>query len=177
MSVTADLLPPSALPQERALSLAVKRASEVETPLRRLWSAADCPDGLLPWLAWSLAVEPWDAAWTPPQKRAAISAAYTVHARRGTIAAIETAVNALGYGAAVIVESAAAPFTFSVRLESPASGVGEAQLREVEEVARRTKNARSHLRSIISSLSAGAANFSAGATTTGMTLTVYPAPA
>lgn len=175
MSVTADLLPPSALPQERALSLAVKRAAEVDTPLRKLWIAADCRADLLPWLAWALAVEPWDTAWTEDQKRAAISAAYTVHARRGTLAAIETAVNALGYGAAVIEENAEAPFTFSVRLESPAAGVGESQLREVEEVANRTKNARSHLLSLISVLAAGVGNYSAAATTTGITLTVYPA--
>lgn len=174
MSVTADLLPPSALPQERALSLAVKRAAEVDTPLRKLWIAADCPAELLPWLAWSLSVEPWDAAWTEAQKRAAIASAYAVHARRGTLAAIEIAVNALGYGNAIIEENTEAPFTFSVRLESPAAGVGEAQLLEVEEVANRTKNARSHLLSLVSVLSAGVGNYSAAVTTTGITVTVYP---
>lgn len=172
--VTADLLPPSATPQERAISLTIARLAEVPVPVRNLWSAADCPADLLPWLAWTFAVEPWDAAWNEPQKRAAIAAAYAVHAKRGTIGAIELAVNALGYGAAEINENVDAPFTFTVRLVSPAAGVGADQLREVEAVALRTKNARSHLVSLISVLDATPATRTRAVTLTGEIITVGP---
>lgn len=176
--MTPDLLPPNATKQERALSLSIARAATPDAgAIRRVWNADECPESLLPWLAWAMGVDHWDSAWTEAQKRESIRAAFEVRRTRGTIGAIKRAVASLGYGDAVIEENVAAPFTFSIRLASTPSGVGEAQLREIEAVALRTKNARSHLVSIISVLAAAPEHVSAGATITGMVVTVYPAAA
>lgn len=149
--MTPDLLPPNAAPQERALSLAIARAAGLPAPLRALWRPDTCPASLLPWLAWSLAVEPWDSAWTEMQKRAAIAASVEVHRRKGTIGAIKTAIRALGHNA-VVEEGAPGSFTFSISLVAGADGISSAVMAEARTIALRTKNARSHLSATVTRL-------------------------
>lgn len=59
-----SLLPPNATELERALELLIDaRIGDISTPLRDLWSAENCPEALLPWLAWALSVDQWSADW------------------------------------------------------------------------------------------------------------------
>ena len=81
-----SLLPPNATPLERALERAADR--EIDVPIRKLWSAADCPAALLPYLAWALGVEDWDSDWPEPLKRAAVAAAFRIHREKGTLAGL-----------------------------------------------------------------------------------------
>ena len=91
-----DLLPRNATTQERAMANTVARISSVQTPLRSLWSPQDCPADFLPWLAWGLSLDIWDASWTDAQKREAIAASVEVHRRKGTIGALKRALQAIG---------------------------------------------------------------------------------
>ena len=90
----ASLLPPNATAFERALEAAL--AQNVEVPIRKLWSAADCPVELLPYLAWALGVEEWDPLWPVAVKRAAVANAFAVHREKGTLAGLKRVLSTAG---------------------------------------------------------------------------------
>lgn len=93
-----DLLPSNATPLERALA-DVDGTRLLATPtsfIASLWDPATCPALLLPYLAWALSVDVWNPDWSEATKRAVIAASPAVHRRKGTRAAVEDAVGALG---------------------------------------------------------------------------------
>lgn len=99
-----SILPPNATASERAIEAAVQRAADVATPIDRLWSPAECPAALLPWLAWALSVDSWDSAWPEARQREVIAVSVEVHRRKGTVGSIKRALAAMGYGDAVLRE-------------------------------------------------------------------------
>jgi phage tail P2-like protein len=102
--MSETLLPDNATPQEIALDMATARLGDVPVDIRTVMTPSDCPAPLLPWLAWALSVDEWDAAWTEETKRVAIAASIGVHQRKGTRAAVRAAIDAAGYGDADIIE-------------------------------------------------------------------------
>lgn len=118
----SDLLPPNSTPVERALATIGKEIIDLAVPLRDLVNPATCPVNLLPWLASSLAVSPWEDSWTEAQKRGVIASAYLVHRQRGTLAALKRALEALGVAAEVVewwqAVPEATPHTFRVDVET-----------------------------------------------------------
>lgn len=98
------LLPPNATEAERALEQATARIGDLPTPLRGLWDPDTCPAHLLPWLAWALQVDIWDAGWSDDIQRAVIRGAIEVHRRKGTPWAIKRALANAGYGDATLSE-------------------------------------------------------------------------
>ena len=91
-----DLLPPNATLLERAVDAASARLDELGVPVSDLWNPARCPLALLPWLAWSLAVESWDPDWPAELKRRACAEAFAVHREKGTVAAINRILRLIG---------------------------------------------------------------------------------
>lgn len=83
-----SLLPPNATPLERAIE-AGARAGDVDAPLSPLWNPATCPLDVLPWLAWGLSVDSWDADWTEGAKREAVATSIDLHRRKGTRLSVE----------------------------------------------------------------------------------------
>lgn len=144
------ILPPNATALERALSGTSARLSDVPVVVRELWNPDACPAAHLPWLAWALSVDDWNAAWSDAQKRAVVAASYTVHTQKGTVGAMRAALGALGYAielAEWFQESPpAAPYTFGVTAELGAAGLDARMWDEITAVALSAKNARSHLR-------------------------------
>jgi len=146
----SDLLPPSARPQARALSLAIARAGEVTTPVRTLHDADTCPAALLPWLAWAESVDEWDTAWTEARKRSAMKASRAIHERKGTVGAMRRAVDALGYDIDITEwfqrTPPADPYTFGALIvvdQEPLAN--EAAFAQIINVANAAKNLRSHM--------------------------------
>lgn len=90
-----SLLPPNSSALMRAMEQAVQ-VPALPVPIRSLWNPASCPEHLLPWLAWSLSVDDWDAAWPLEVKRAVVASAIAIQRRKGTIGAVRTAVAAFG---------------------------------------------------------------------------------
>ncbi|MEW6488628.1 MAG: phage tail protein I [Thermodesulfobacteriota bacterium] len=120
MSEPADLLPPNATPQERALARAAARVSEVPVPVAALWNPATCPAALLPWLAWALSVDHWESGWSEAVKRAAIGESLGLHAKKGTPWAVERAFVVAGAPNATVVEwweYAGDPYRFQVEID------------------------------------------------------------
>lgn len=99
-----SLLPPSATPLERQTAHALGQLGDLDVPLRDLWNPDTCPARLLPWLAWSVAVDDWDQTWPESTKRAAIARQADLHRRRGTPWAVKRALASIGFDAVELIE-------------------------------------------------------------------------
>ncbi len=79
------ILPPNATKLERAIDqIIAARLSGVPVEIDKIWNPATCPAALLPWLAWGLSLDLWNADWTEAQKRAAVADAIRFQQRKGT---------------------------------------------------------------------------------------------
>ncbi|AIR03400.1 tail protein [Cedecea neteri] len=147
-----SLLPPNALPAERALE-AANNSLVLAVPLtiRDVKNPDTCPLHLLPWLAWEYAVDFWDPAWTEAQKRQVVKDAAYVHQHRGTAGAVRRALGAVGYPTKVVewFEDAprAEPYTFRVEVYST-EGINAALYEQIRRQVNKAKNLRSFLASI-----------------------------
>lgn len=143
----SDLLPINATKQERALSMTTARAGSVPVPVGELWDPYTCPLAVLPWLAWSLSVDPWDSTWSEGQKREAIAESIAVHRVKGTIGALKRALQAIGYEC-VVNDQTGTPYVFRVGIDVTTGAAVEQAYAQAEAIALKVKNARSHLLSI-----------------------------
>jgi len=82
-----SLLPPNTSDAEHALEDSLRMDVDLSA-VGTLWDPATCPAGVLPFLAWGLAISRWDAAWSEAEKRAAIADAIPFHKRKGTRAIV-----------------------------------------------------------------------------------------
>mgnify|MGYP001074390049 CR=1 FL=1 len=89
---------------EHALDLAISRLAHVPIELPALWDATECPEHLLPWLAWALSVDSWDPEATDAEKRALIQSNQERHKKKGTAGAVLSALSEAGYAGATIIE-------------------------------------------------------------------------
>lgn len=143
----SDLLPLNATKQERALSLSTARAGSVPVPVGDLWNPYTCPVGILPWLAWSLAVDPWNSEWTESQKRSAIAESIAVHRVKGTIGALKRALEAIGYEC-VVNDQTGVPYVFRVGIDVTNGSAEDKAYTQARDIALKVKNARSYLLSV-----------------------------
>lgn len=84
------LLPPGSTALERRFDQVSAFLLDLPVDIRDLWSPWDCPLSHLPWLAWGLSVDIWDANWPEWVKRAAVADAITFHQHKGTAASLRT---------------------------------------------------------------------------------------
>lgn len=175
----ASLLPPNSTALEKALEQATASIGDIPTPLRQLWDAYTCPAELLPWLAWSYAVDQWDDEWTTQQKRETVNQAILIHQKKGTPKAMKTAIAALGYQLELVEwwqtngEHPPGTFGIDIRVEN---GQTMAATQTLLAAIKQTKNARSHLWGIRYQLaSRGQQRISAGQGL-GLMLHVQPLP-
>jgi len=96
-----NLLPPSATPLERHVAATLAALGQLRVPLRDLWDPYACPIDLLPWLAWTVAIDDWDESWPEDVKRAAVADQVALHRRRGTVWAVKRAVRRSGLTAEI----------------------------------------------------------------------------
>lgn len=172
--MSKDFLPPNATESERALADVIGDELTIPVPTAKLWSARDCPAGVLPWLAWALSVDAWSEDWTEARKRAAIANAVTVHQRKGTVGAVRRAIEPLGYDV-VVDEDTGEIFTFAVRLVTDAANpVTAADQDEAERLALSAKNARSHLAGVASQTNISRALTLGSVALSGEVSTVWP---
>jgi phage tail P2-like protein len=156
MMTEAALLPPNATPLLSALATVSARVGDIEMPLAQLWDPQACPMPILPWLAWALSVDTWDADWTDDIKREAVALSIAEHRRKGTRFAVETVLGRFDQLAAIVewheTMPRGAPHTFEVILPmvtapGAAPGGTRASAAFAEQVIReisRTKPLREH---------------------------------
>lgn len=144
-----NLLPPNSTQFERQFSVAFARVSAVETPARTFNLPLQAPAVVLPWLAWERSVDDWKKSWTETQKRQTINNAHYVHCHKGTIGALERALQNLGIQAVVQewfnMSPIGQPYTFSIQIQVNQVGANESQIKDLMQVINNNKNLRSHL--------------------------------
>lgn len=145
-----ELLPPNATEQECALAETVSRIGDVPVVVREMWNPDTCPANLLPWMAWAFSVDDWNDGWTEAQKRGAIKTSVNVHAHKGTIGAVKTALGSLGYDLTLTEwfqkTPVGDPYTFTATVSVDQTGIpSNAVYESIVSVANSTKNLRSHL--------------------------------
>lgn len=147
-----SLLPPGSTPLELSLEKTVAKTFELPVAVRELWNPDTCPLDFLPWLAWSYGVNKWNTHWSETQKRGAVRNALFVKRYKGTYAAVESALNALGYSLRVVEwwqESPKAdPYTFRIDIVIVDTGIDEPMYDTIQQIVSDTKNLRSHLSNI-----------------------------
>jgi phage tail P2-like protein len=82
------LLPPNARSLERAIEAGFGQLADVPAPIRDQWNPATCATALLPFLAFGVSIDFWDATWTEAEKRTAIAGAIDAQRRKGTPASL-----------------------------------------------------------------------------------------
>lgn len=90
------LLPPNSTALEQELAQGSVTLDRIDpAPITSIWNAWSCPAALLPWLAWALSVDHWDATWPEVRQRQTIADSPAYHRRKGTVAAVTQAVDLL----------------------------------------------------------------------------------
>jgi phage tail P2-like protein len=147
-----SLLPPNASQLELALeAMARARIDDIGVPLRDLWSAEHCPEGLLPYLAWALSIDQWDPAWPLNIRRARVASAIAIQRIKGSSRSLEDVIASFGGSVAkrewFEETPRGVPHTFKllVTLGGQSAAVPSAEFIDavITEVAR-TKPVRSH---------------------------------
>ena len=172
-----SLLPPNATPLERALEGTFRASVEaISVPVRDLRNPERCPEALLPWLAWALSVDNWNAQWPEATKRAVVARSIAVHRRKGTAGALRQAIRALGHGIRVRewYEYGGKPYRFRLAVELTDRGLTDAEQSEILLTAEQAKNARSWLEQLIIHLTTRGEIRYASALQSGDQCTVYP---
>jgi phage tail P2-like protein len=164
----------SVLEQRAAEACAV--ISDLSVPLRDLWNPWRCPVKFLPYLAWAFSVDRWEETWSETVKRQAVSDAFWIHQRKGTVAAVRRVIETLGYSMTLQEwwEVADPAGTFRLEIDLNDIGITEPMIKELERIIGDAKPVSRHISQLTLSVStAGAANIGC-AIFDGEVITVYP---
>ncbi|EMI0368563.1 phage tail protein I [Serratia marcescens] len=172
-----SLLPPGSSQLERRAAEACAGISDLSVPLRDLWNPARCPVKFLPYLAWAFSVDRWDEKWTAAEKRKAVTDAFYIHRRKGTVAAIRRVIEAMGFSMSIAEwwEVADPRGTFRLTIDVNDVGITDEIVRELERLIGDARPVSRHIAGLnIKTVTSGKI-YSAVASYCGEILTVYPA--
>ncbi|MCO7538336.1 phage tail protein I [Pseudomonas asiatica] len=89
-----SLLPNNATRLEKILEVARDFGLDPEE-IRGVADSARCPPNFLPWLAWAMKVEGWEAAESETQQRDLANQAIPIHKTKGTVGAVKRVLRAV----------------------------------------------------------------------------------
>ena len=165
----------SSLLEQRAAA-ACASISDLSVPLRDLWNPWKCPVKFLPYLAWAFSVDRWEETWSETEKRQAVSDAFWIHQRKGTVAAVRRVIETLGYSMTLQEwwEVADPAGTFRLEIDLNEIGITEPMINELERIIGDAKPVSRHISQLmLSASSKGISNIGA-ALFDGEIITVYP---
>ncbi|SBX00355.1 tail protein I [Klebsiella pneumoniae] len=170
------MLPPGSSALERRLAQACSGISDLNVPLRDLWNPWKCPAKFLPYLAWAFSVDRWEENWTETAKRQAVSDAFWIHQRKGTVAAVKRVIEGLGYSMTLNEwwEVADPAGTFRLEIDLKDIGITEQMIAELERIIGDAKPVSRHISQLTLSASAYGTAHIGAAIADGEVITVYP---
>ena len=166
----------SSLLEQRAAA-ACASISDLSVPLRDLWNPWKCPVKFLPYLAWAFSVDRWEETWSEKEKRQAVSDAFWIHQRKGTVAAVRRVIETLGYSMTLQEwwEVADPAGTFRLEINLNDIGITEPMIYELERIIGDAKPVSRHISQLtLLQHSRGLASIGA-AVSDAEIITVYPA--
>ncbi|WP_238875349.1 phage tail protein I [Klebsiella quasipneumoniae] len=174
--MTSSLLPPGSSALERRLAQACSGISDLNVPLRDLWNPWKCPAKFLPYLAWAFSVDRWEENWTETAKRQAVSDAFWIHQRKGTVAAVKRVIEGLGYSMTLeewwkVADPAG---TFRLEIDLNEIGITEPMIYELERIIGDAKPVSRHISQLTLSLNVTALASIGSAFIDSEVITVYP---
>lgn len=173
-----SLLPRNATALERQAAQALAQIQRVPIPLRQLYNPELCPPPLLPYLAWAFSVDRWDSQWPEAAKRAAISSAYYLHSRKGTLGALRRVVEPLGFVIEVVewwqTDPKGPRATFALNISVSESGITEQMYQELTSLIDDAKPLTRHITRLDISLETHVDIYAAVAIDDGDQIDVYP---
>ncbi|EPY8416397.1 phage tail protein I [Klebsiella pneumoniae] len=174
--MTSSLLPPGSSALERRLAQACSGISDLNVPLRDLWNPWKCPVKFLPYLAWAFSVDRWEETWSETEKRQAVSDAFWIHQRKGTVAAVRRVIETLGYSMTLqewwkVADPAG---TFRLEVDLCDIGITEPMIYELERIIGDAKPVSRHISQLTLSARSDAQTFIGAAVFDGEVITVYP---
>ena len=139
----------SSLLEQRAAA-ACASISDLSVPLRDLWNPWKCPVKFLPYLAWAFSVDRWEETWSETEKRQAVSDAFWIHQRKGTVAAVRRVIETLGYNMTLQEwwEVADPAGTFRLEIDLNDNGITEPMIAELERIIGDAKPVSRHIAQI-----------------------------
>nr|DAQ09026.1 MAG TPA: tail protein [Caudoviricetes sp.] len=164
----------SVLEQRAAAACSV--ISDLSVPLRDLWNPWRCPVKFLPYLAWAFSVDRWEETWSETVKRQAVSDAFWIHQRKGTVAAVRRVIETLGYSMTLQEwwEVADPAGTFRIEVDLNDIGITEPMIKELERIIGDAKPVSRHISQLTLSASAYGTAHIGAAMVDGEVITVYP---
>ncbi|HEB5251124.1 TPA: phage tail protein I [Klebsiella pneumoniae] len=164
----------SVLEQRAAEACAV--ISDLSVPLRDLWTPWRCPVKFLPYLAWAFSVDRWEETWSETEKRQAVSEAFWIHQRKGTVAAVRRVIENLGYSMTLQEwwEVADPAGTFRLEIDLNEMGITESMIKELERIIGDAKPVSRHISQLTLSASVYGIAHIGAAVVDGEIITVYP---
>lgn len=165
----------SSLLEQRAAA-ACASISDLSVPLRDLWNPRRCPVKFLPYLAWAFSVDRWEETWSEKEKRQAVSDAFWIHQRKGTVAAVRRVIETLGYSMTLQEwwEVADPAGTFRLEVDLNDIGITESMIKELERIIGDAKPVSRHISQLTLSLSVTALASIGTAFIDSEVITVYP---
>ncbi|HBQ9157464.1 TPA: phage tail protein I [Klebsiella pneumoniae] len=165
----------SSLLEQRAAA-ACASISDLSVPLRDLWNPWKCPVKFLPYLAWAFSVDRWEETWSETEKRQAVSDAFWIHQRKGTVAAVRRVIETLGYSMTLqewwkVADPAG---TFRLEIDLNDIGITESMIKELERIIGDAKPVSRHISQLTLSLSVTALASIGTAFIDSEVITVYP---
>ncbi|EOG1992193.1 phage tail protein I [Klebsiella pneumoniae] len=164
----------SVLEQRAAAACSV--ISDLSVPLRGLWNPWRCPVKFLPYLAWAFSVDRWEETWSETVKRQAVSDAFWIHQRKGTVAAVRRVIETLGYSMTLKEwwEVADPAGTFRLEVDLNDIGITESMIKELERIIGDAKPVSRHISQLTLSASTDSIVSIGTAAFDGEVITVYP---
>ncbi|EWD01093.1 hypothetical protein X657_4214 [Klebsiella pneumoniae NB60] len=165
----------SSLLEQRAAA-ACASISDLSVPLRDLWNPWKCPVKFLPYLAWAFSVDRWEETWSEMVKRQAVSDAFWIHQRKGTVAAVRRVIETLGYSMTLQEwwEVADPAGTFRLEIDLNDIGITESMIKELERIIGDAKPVSRHISQLTLSVSIQGTAYIGAAMTDGEVITVFP---
>ncbi|MCY0247874.1 phage tail protein I [Klebsiella pneumoniae] len=169
------MAPGSSLLEQRAAA-ACASISDLPVSLRDLWNPWKCPVKFLPYLAWAFSVDRWEETWSETEKRQAVSDAFWIHQRKGTVAAVRRVIETLGYSMTLQEWWAVADPAGTFRLEIDLNDIGitEPMIKELERIIGDAKPVSRHISQLTLSLNVTALASIGSAFIDSEVITVYP---
>jgi len=170
------LLPHNSTQMEQALEVTIREGLQTPVHVDRLWSPSSCPEPILPFLAWALSVDGWDAQWPVETKRNVIASSVFIHRHKGTAGALKRALAALGLGVEISewFEYGGDPYHFRADVKVYDRGITAKEIDSILSAIQMAKNARSYLEALRVYMSPPPVKtFMGGAVRSGRTIRCY----